>query len=47
MFRVLDAQYIVQDFIFKDLNIVFKIMMYNKRKMSMTYCRVAMWIQVQ
>ena len=46
MLQVFDAQYI-QDFIFKDLNIVFKIMMYNKRKMSMTYCRVAMWIQVQ
>ena len=31
----------------KNLNIVFKIMMYNKRKMSMTYCRVAMWIQLK
>ena len=46
MFKVFDAQYI-QDFIFKDLNIVFKIMMDNKRKMSMTYCRVAMWIQLK
>ena len=46
MFEVFDAQYI-QHFIFKDLNIGFKVTMYNKRKMSMTYCRVAMWIQVQ
>ena len=46
---ILFAVYAVQSNISysKNLNIVFKIMMYDKRKMSMTYCRVAKWIQVQ